>query len=85
MVKQISKGKEFMRSTYWSAVGMATATMLSLQPVLATGTGTATIWNRFSTILKPDDVLTIGTEETSRAFIPVRNILYISTSQEADL
>ena len=31
---------------------MATATMLSLQPVLATGTGTATIWNRFSTILK---------------------------------
>lgn len=52
MVKQISKGKEFMRSTYWSAVGMATATMLSLQPVLATGTGTATIWNRFSTILK---------------------------------
>ena len=52
MVKQISQGKEFMRSTYWSAVGMATATMLSLQPVLATGTGTATIWNRFSTILK---------------------------------
>lgn len=52
MVKQISKGKELMRSTYWSAVGMATATMLSLQPVLATGTGTATIWNRFSTILK---------------------------------
>lgn len=52
MVKQISKGKEFLRNTYWSAVGMAAATMLSLQPVLATGTGTATIWNRFSTILK---------------------------------
>ena len=40
--------------------------------------------NRFRAS-KPDDVLTIGTEETSRAFIPVRNILYISTSQEADL
>ena len=50
MVKQIAKGKEFVKNTYWSAVGMATATMLSLQPVLATGTGT--IWNRFSTILK---------------------------------
>ena len=36
-----------MKNTYWSAVGMATATMLSLQPVLAD-----TIWNRFSTILK---------------------------------
>ena len=33
---------------------------------------------------KPDDVLTIGTEETSRAFIPVRNILYISMGSEAD-
>ena len=33
---------------------------------------------------KPDDVLTIGTEETSRAFIPVRNILYISMGQEVD-
>lgn len=26
-----------------------------------------------------DDILTAGSEETSRAFIPVRNILYIST------
>lgn len=26
-----------------------------------------------------DDILTVGSEETSRAFIPVRNILYIST------
>ncbi len=47
MVKQIAKGKELVKNTYWSAVGMATATMLSLQPVLAD-----TIWNRFSTILK---------------------------------
>ena len=52
MVKQIARGKEFVKNTYWSVVGMATATMLSLQPVLATATGTATIWNRFSTILK---------------------------------
>ena len=39
--------------------------------------------NRFRAS-KPDDVLTIGTEETSRAFIPVRNILYISMGSEAD-
>ena len=39
--------------------------------------------NRFRSS-KPDDVLTIGTEETSRAFIPVRNILYISMGSEAD-
>lgn len=26
-----------------------------------------------------DDILTVGSEETSQAFIPVRNILYIST------
>ena len=30
MVKQIAKGKEFVKNTYWSAVGMATATMRSL-------------------------------------------------------
>ena len=34
--------------------------------------------NRFKAC-KPEDVLTVGSEETSRAFIPVRNILYIST------
>ena len=34
---------------------------------------------------KPDDVLTIGTEETSRAFIPVRNILYVSMGSEVDI
>jgi len=52
MVKQLTKGKEWMNNAYWSAVGMATATMLTMQPVLATGTGTSTIWARFSTILK---------------------------------
>ena len=41
------------------------------------------LYNRFRAS-KPDDVLTIGTEETSRAFIPVRNILYISMGSEAD-
>lgn len=39
--------------------------------------------NRFRA-RKPDDVLTIGTEETSRAFIPVRNILYISMGSDVD-
>ncbi len=34
--------------------------------------------NRFKNS-KIDDILTVGSEETSRAFIPVRNILYIST------
>lgn len=52
MVKQIAKGKEYLQNAYWSTVGMATVTLLTLQPVLATGTGTSTIWNRFSTILK---------------------------------
>ena len=52
MVKQLTKGKEWLKNAYWSAVGMATATMLTMQPVLATATGTGTIWARFSTILK---------------------------------
>lgn len=54
MVKTLAMGKQYLTDAYWSAVGMASAAMLTLQPVLATGTGTgtATIWNRFSTILK---------------------------------
>ena len=54
MVKTLARGKQYLIDAYWSAVGMASAAMLTLQPVLATGTGTgtATIWNRFSTILK---------------------------------
>ena len=54
MVKTLASGKQYLSDAYWSAVGMASAAMLTLQPVLATGTGTgtATIWNRFSTILK---------------------------------
>lgn len=50
MVKTLARGKHYLQDAYWSAVGMASAAMLTLQPVLATGTGT--IWNRFSTILK---------------------------------
>lgn len=46
MVKQITRGKDIARNTYWSAVGMAAATMLAVQPVFAD-----TIWDRFSTIL----------------------------------
>lgn len=54
MVKTLARGKQYLTDVYWSAVGMASAAMLTLQPVLATGTGTGTgtIWNRFSTILK---------------------------------
>ena len=54
MVKTLARSKQYLTDAYWSAVGMASAAMLTLQPVLATGTGTgtATIWNRFSTILK---------------------------------
>ena len=52
MVKTIARGKERLRDAYWSAVGMASAAMLTMQPVLANNTGTNTIWTRFSTILK---------------------------------
>lgn len=48
MVKQIAKGKEHLKNAYWSTVGMAAVTLLTFQPVFASGT----IWNRFSTILK---------------------------------
>lgn len=34
--------------------------------------------NRFQKA-KPEDILSVGSEETSQAYIPVRNILYIST------
>ena len=52
MVKTLARGKRYLTDTYWSAVGFASAAMLSMQPVFATGAGTSTIWNRFSTILK---------------------------------
>ena len=52
MVKTIARGKERLRDAYWSAVGMASAAILTMQPVFANNTGTNTIWTRFSTILK---------------------------------
>ncbi len=47
MVKQIKRGGGRMKTAYWSLVGMASAMLISLQPVMAD-----TIWNRFSTIMK---------------------------------
>lgn len=52
MVKQLAKGKQRLTKAYWSAVGMVSAAMLTVQPVMATAAGTGTIWARFSTILK---------------------------------
>ena len=52
MVKTLARGKQYMTDAYWSAVGFASAAMFSIHPVFATGAGTSTIWNRFSTILQ---------------------------------
>ena len=51
MVKTLARSKQYLTDAYWSAVGFASAAMLSMQPVFATS-GTSNIWNRFSTILK---------------------------------
>ena len=42
MVKQIKRGGGRMKTAYWSLVSMASAMLISLQPVMAD-----TIWNRF--------------------------------------
>ncbi len=47
MVKQMERGKKRIQTVYWSLVGMASALLISLQPVMAD-----TIWDRFSTIMK---------------------------------
>ncbi len=47
MVKQIKRGGGRIQTAYWSLVSMASAMLISLQPVMAD-----TIWNRFSTIMK---------------------------------
>ncbi len=47
MSKQLVSGKRRLRNTYWSLVGAASATILSVQPVMA-----ETIWDRFSTIMR---------------------------------
>lgn len=54
MVKKLKAGSNRLRTVYWSAVGMLSMMLISLQPVLAAkdkGSGD-TIWNRFSTIMK---------------------------------
>lgn len=47
MVHFLKKGADWIQKSYWSAVGMASVAMLTMQPVMAD-----TIWDRFSTILR---------------------------------
>lgn len=46
MVKHLRKDGK-LKTAYWSLVGIASSTLISLQPVMAD-----TIWTRFSTIMK---------------------------------
>lgn len=52
MVKKLKARSNRLRTVYWSAVGMLSMMLISLQPVLAADKGGDTIWNRFSTIMK---------------------------------
>lgn len=56
MVKQSKSGR--LKTVYWSAVSIATALLVSIQPIMAD-----TIWNRFSTIMKDvyGQIVTIST------------------------
>ncbi len=47
MVHLLKKGTNWVQKSYWTAVGMASVAMLTMQPVMAD-----TIWDRFSTILR---------------------------------
>ena len=47
MVKKLRLGGTQIKSAYWTLVGMASAMIWSLQPVMAD-----TIWDRFSTIMQ---------------------------------
>ena len=47
MVHFLKKGADWIQKSYWSAIGMASVAMLTMQPVMAD-----TIWERFSTILR---------------------------------
>lgn len=47
MVMQNMKGKARLQKAYWSMVGMASAALVTMQPVMAD-----TIWTRFSAIMK---------------------------------
>ena len=37
MVKTLARGRQYMTDAYWSAVGFASAAMLSIHPVFVTG------------------------------------------------
>ncbi len=50
MVKGFVKGRELMKNAYWSAVGMTSAAILTMHPVMAEET--VDMWSRFSTILQ---------------------------------
>lgn len=52
MVKQLKKGGHRLKTAYWSLVGMICAALSSLHPVMADIDADATIWTRFSTIMK---------------------------------
>lgn len=52
MVKKLKAGSNRLRAVYWSAVGMLSMMLVSLQPVLAADKSGDTIWSRFSTIMK---------------------------------
>lgn len=56
MVKQSKSGR--LKTVYWSAVSIAAALLVSIQPIMAD-----TIWNRFSTIMKDiyGQIVTIST------------------------
>lgn len=47
MVKKLRLGGNQIKSAYWSLVGMASAMIFSMHPVMA-----ATIWDRFSAIMQ---------------------------------
>lgn len=55
MVRQTGKGRKRLQSAYWSLVGMASAMLVSLQPVMAD-----TIWERFSEIMKDVYIQLVG-------------------------
>lgn len=50
MVKGFAKGRELMKNAYWSAVGMTSAAILAMNPVMAEEA--VDMWSRFSTILQ---------------------------------
>ncbi len=47
MNKQLKLGGKKVSTAYWSLVGIASAALCTMQPVMA-----ATIWDRFSTIMQ---------------------------------